>query len=379
MKKITVLGSTGSIGTQSLEVIKAHPDRFRVEALTCGKNKKKLEEQIEKFIPAFAVTEREEDAHDLMRKFPRTEFSWGEKGLIEAAEGGCDMVLNALMGMRGLAPTYAAIQAGKDIALANKETLVAGGELVMDAAAKAGVKLLPVDSEHSAIFQCLEGNQNRPVKKILLTASGGPFRGYTKEQLENVTLAQALKHPKWNMGAKITIDSATMMNKGLEVIEARWLFDVEAEKIQILVHPQSIVHSAVEFMDNSVIAQLGVPDMRIPISLALGYPDRLKNEERELDFFGEGSNLTFEKPNPEVFGCISLAYEAIARGGSCPAVMNAANEVLVAAFLEEKIRFVDIEKTLACILDAHKTAYNLDLEGILEIDKETRKLTREIL
>ena len=379
MKKITVLGSTGSIGTQSLEVIKAHPDRFRVEALTCGKNKKKLEEQIEKFRPAFAVTEREEDAHDLMRKFPRTEFSWGEKGLIEAAEGGCDMVLNALMGMRGLAPTYAAIQAGKDIALANKETLVAGGELVMDAAAKAGVKLLPVDSEHSAIFQCLEGNQNRPVKKILLTASGGPFRGYTKEQLENVTLAQALKHPKWNMGAKITIDSATMMNKGLEVIEARWLFDVEAEKIQVLVHPQSIVHSAVEFMDNSVIAQLGVPDMRIPISLALGYPDRLKNGERELDFFGEGSNLTFEKPNPEVFGCISLAYEAIARGGSCPAVMNAANEVLVAAFLEEKIRFVDIEKTLACILDAHKTAYNLDLEGILEIDKETRKLTREIL
>ena len=379
MKKITVLGSTGSIGTQSLEVIKAHPDRFRVEALTCGKNKKKLEEQIEKFRPAFAVTEREEDAHDLMRKFPRTEFSWGEKGLIEAAEGGCDMILNALMGMRGLAPTYAAIQAGKDIALANKETLVAGGELVMDAAAKAGVKLLPVDSEHSAIFQCLEGNQNRPVKKILLTASGGPFRGYTKEQLENVTLAQALKHPKWNMGAKITIDSATMMNKGLEVIEARWLFDVEAEKIQILVHPQSIVHSAVEFMDNSVIAQLGVPDMRIPISLALGYPDRLKNGERELDFFGEGSNLTFEKPNPEVFGCISLAYEAIARGGSCPAVMNAANEVLVAAFLEEKIRFVDIEKTLACILDAHKTAYNLDLEGILEIDKETSKLTREIL
>ena len=379
MKKITVLGSTGSIGTQSLEVIKAHSDRFRVEALTCGKNKKKLEEQIEKFRPAFAVTEREEDAHDLMRKFPRTEFSWGEKGLIEAAEGGCDMVLNALMGMRGLAPTYAAIQAGKDIALANKETLVAGGELVMDAAAKAGVKLLPVDSEHSAIFQCLEGNKNRPVKKILLTASGGPFRGYTKEQLENVTLAQALKHPKWNMGAKITIDSATMMNKGLEVIEAKWLFDVEAEKIQILVHPQSIVHSAVEFMDNSVIAQLGVPDMRIPISLALGYPDRLKNGERELDFFGEGSNLTFEKPNPEVFGCISLAYEAIARGGSCPAVMNAANEVLVAAFLEEKIRFVDIEKTLACILDAHKTAYNLDLEGILEIDKETRILTREIL
>ena len=379
MKKITILGSTGSIGTQSLDVISQHPERFCVEALTCGKNTKRLAEQIEKFRPAFAVTEREEDARALMRQFPQTEFSWGEKGLVEAAEGSCDMVLNALMGMRGLAPTYAAIQAGKDIALANKETLVAGGSLIMEAVQKKGVKLLPVDSEHSAIFQCLEGNGNRPIKKILLTASGGPFRGYTKEQLENVTLAQALKHPKWNMGAKITIDSATMMNKGLEVIEARWLFDVEAEKIQILVHPQSIVHSAVEFMDNSVIAQLGVPDMRIPISLALGYPDRLENGERELDFFSEGSNLTFEKPNPEVFGCISLAYEAIARGGSCPAVMNAANEVLVAAFLEEKIRFADIEKTLARILDAHKTAYNLDLEGILEIDKETRKLTREIL
>jgi len=379
MKKITILGSTGSIGTQSLDVISQHPERFCVEALTCGKNIKRLAEQIEKFRPAFAVTEREEDARMLMRQFPQTEFSWGEKGLVEAAEGGCDMVLNALMGMRGLAPTYAAIQAGKDIALANKETLVAGGSLIMEAVQKKGVKLLPVDSEHSAIFQCLEGNQNRPIKKILLTASGGPFRGYTKEQLENVTLAQALKHPKWNMGAKITIDSATMMNKGLEVIEARWLFDVEAEKIQILVHPQSIVHSAVEFMDNSVIAQLGVPDMRIPISLALGYPDRLENGERELDFFSEGSNLTFEKPNPEVFGCISLAYEAIARGGSCPAVMNAANEVLVAAFLEEKIRFADIEKTLVRILDAHKTAYNLDLEGILEIDKETRELMREIL
>lgn len=379
MKKITILGSTGSIGTQSLDVISQHPERFCVEALTCGKNTKRLAEQIEKFRPAFAVTEREEDARALMRQFPQTEFSWGEKGLVEAAEGSCDMVLNALMGMRGLAPTYAAIQAGKDIALANKETLVAGGALIMDAVSKAGVKLLPVDSEHSAIFQCLEGNGNRPIKKILLTASGGPFRGYTKEQLENVTLAQALNHPKWKMGAKITIDSATMMNKGLEVIEARWLFDVEAEKIRILVHPQSIVHSAVEFMDNSVIAQLGVPDMRIPISLALGYPDRLENGERELDFFSEGSNLTFEKPNPEVFGCIRLAYEAIARGGSCPAVMNAANEVLVAAFLEEKIRFADIEKTLARILDAHKTAYNLDLEGILEIDKETRKLTREIL
>ncbi len=379
MKKITILGSTGSIGTQSLEVIKNHPDRFTVEALTCRKNIERLAEQIQMFRPSFAVTEKAEDAERLAKIFPETEFSWGEKGLIEAAGGGCDMVLNSLVGMRGLAPTCAAIASGKDIALANKETLVAGGALVMEAAAKAGVKLLPVDSEHSAIFQCLEGNKERPIKKILLTASGGPFRGYTKEQLENVTLEQALKHPNWSMGRKITIDSATMMNKGLEVIEAKWLFDVPAEKIQILVHPQSIVHSAVEFEDNSVIAQMGIPDMKIPISLALGYPDRLRSTGRELDFFTEGANLTFEKPNPEVFGCIRLAYDAIEAGGSYPAALNAANEVLVSAFLDQKIRFMDIQKTLERIMHDHKPVYNLDLEGILEIDKKTRELTGEIL
>ncbi len=379
MKKITILGSTGSIGTQSLEVIKNHPDRFAVEALTCGKNTERLAEQIQMFRPSFAVTERSEDAERLAKIFPETEFSWGEKGLIEAAGGGCDTVLNSLVGMRGLAPTCAAIASGKDIALANKETLVAGGALVMEAAAKAGVKLLPVDSEHSAIFQCLEGNKDRPIKKILLTASGGPFRGYTKEQLENVTLEQALKHPNWSMGKKITVDSATMMNKGLEVIEAKWLFDVPAEKIQILVHPQSIVHSAVEFEDNSVIAQMGAPDMKIPISLALGYPDRLRSTGRELDFFTEGANLTFEKPDPEVFGCIRLAYEAIEAGGSYPAALNAANEVLVSAFLNKKIRFMDIQNTLQRIMHDHKPAYNLDLEGILEIDRKTRELTGEIL
>ncbi len=379
MKKITILGSTGSIGTQSLEVIKNHPDRFAVEALTCGKNIERLAEQIQMFRPSFAVTEKAEDAARLAKIFPETEFSWGEKGLIEAAGGGCDMVLNSLVGMRGLAPTCAAIASGKDIALANKETLVAGGALVMEAAAKAGIKLLPVDSEHSAIFQCLEGNKERPIKKILLTASGGPFRGYTKEQLENVTLEQALKHPNWSMGRKITIDSATMMNKGLEVIEAKWLFDVPAEKIQILVHPQSIVHSAVEFEDNSVIAQMGIADMKIPISLALGYPDRLRSTGRELDFFTEGANLTFEKPNPEVFGCIRLAYDAIEAGGSYPAALNAANEVLVSAFLDQKIRFMDIQKTLERIMHDHKPVYNLDLEGILEVDRKTRELTGEIL
>lgn len=379
MKKITILGSTGSIGTQSLEVIKKHPDRFKVEALTCGRNIERLAEQIEVFQPSFAVTEREADAAMLASRFPKTEFSWGRKGLVEAAEGDCHMVLNSLVGMRGLEPTYAAIQKSKDIALANKETLVAGGAIVMDAVAAKGVKLLPVDSEHSAIFQCLEGNRNRPVKKILLTASGGPFRGYTKKQLEKVTLEQALKHPNWSMGAKITVDSATMMNKGLEVIEAKWLFAVDAGQIQVLVHPQSIMHSAVEFEDNSVIAQMGIPDMKIPISLALGYPDRLVNEDRELDFFSEGANLTFEKPDTDVFRCITLAYDAIKQGGSCPAVLNGANEVLVSAFLEGRIGFMDIQNKLESILDRHKPAYNLDLEGILEIDKETRKYTEEII
>ena len=377
MKKITILGSTGSIGTQSLEVIRNNPERFSVEALTCGANADLLSEQIKEFKPALAVTANEEDALRLSREFPHTEFAWGREGLIAAAEGGCDMVLNSLMGMRGLEPTYHAIKAGKDIALANKETLVAGGQLVMDAVAEYGVKMLPVDSEHSAIFQCLEGNEGRPVKKILLTASGGPFRGYSLEELEKVTLEQALKHPKWTMGAKITIDSSTMMNKGLEVIEAKWLFGVEADDIQILVHPQSIVHSAVEFMDTSVIAQLGVPDMKIPISLALGYPDRLASNDPSLDFFGQGANLTFEKPDPEVFKCIRLAYDAIRAGGSYPAALNGANEVLVDLFLNKKIRFIDIQNTLEKIMAEHKPQYNLGLEDVLEIDRSVRQKVKE--
>ena len=266
-----------------------------------------------------------------------------------------------------------AIKAGKDIALANKETLVAGGELVMDAVKEKGVKMLPVDSEHSAIFQCLAGNEGKEIKKILLTASGGPFRGWSLEQLESVTLVQALKHPKWTMGQKITIDSATMMNKGLEVIEAKWLFDVALDKIQILVHPQSIVHSAVEFVDTSVIAQMGLPDMRIPISIALGYPERIPYEGPSLDFFKEGANLTFEEPNPAVFKCIKMAYEASKAGGSYPVVLNAANEVLVDLFLKEKIRFIDIQNRLEDILDKHQPTYHLTLEDIIHIDENTRK------
>ena len=379
MKKITILGSTGSIGTQTLEVIAANPDRFCVTALTCGRNTALLAKQIAVFRPRLAVTERREDALALAAQFPQVTFLHGREGLIEAATADCDMVVNALMGMRGLEPTYHAILAGRDIALANKETLVAGGRLVMETVSEKGVRLLPVDSEHSAIFQCLEGNRHRPVKKILLTASGGPFRGFSREELEHVTPAQALKHPNWSMGAKITIDSATMMNKGLEVIEAKWLFDVPAARIQVLVHPQSILHSAVEFADNSVIGQMGVPDMRIPISLALGYPERLENPDAPLDFFGAGICLTFEKPDLETFTCLGLAYAALQTGGSCPLVLNAANEVLVDAFLQEKIGFLDIPRKLSLILSRHSAAERLDLEGILEIDRQTRAKTRELL
>lgn len=373
MKKVAILGSTGSIGTQALDVIRANREQFEVTSLTCGKNIDRLSEQIEEFSPKLVVTAEAEDASKLAEKHSDIEIMYGEEGLAAAAEDESEILLNSLMGMRGLVPTYRAICSGKDIALANKETLVAGGELIMDAVRRAGVKLLPVDSEHSAIFQCLQGNQGKKIKRILLTASGGPFRGYNKRQLEEVTLEQALKHPKWSMGKKITIDSATMMNKGLEVIEARWLFDVALSDIQILVHPQSIVHSAVEFEDTSVIAQMGLPDMRIPISVALGYPERIPYGGKGLDFFKEGANLTFEKPDTEVFGCIKLAYEASEAGGSYPVVMNAANEVLVEQFLQGKIRFVDIEKNIEKILELHTPSYNLGLNDIIEIDQKIRK------
>lgn len=377
MKTIALLGSTGSIGTQCLDIIRENSSDFRVSALTCGRNINLLSKQIEEFKPQVAVTEREEDAAALQKIHRNTEFFWGKEGLIAAASCQCDMVVNGLMGMRGLEPTYHAIKARRDIALANKETLVAGGQVIMKAAKEAGIRLLPVDSEHSAIFQSLEGNRDRKIRRILLTASGGPFRGFTREQLENVTLEQALKHPNWSMGKKITVDSATMMNKGLEVIEARWLFDVSPDKIQILVHPQSIVHSAVEFEDKSVIAQLGVPDMRIPISFALSYPDRLKSNEPSLDFFGQGASLTFEKPDLSVFRCIGLAYDALREGGSYPVVLNGANEVLVDLFLKGKIRFIDIQNTLEKVMDSLVPVYDLDLEGILDIDCQIRESIKE--
>ncbi len=373
MKKVTILGSTGSIGTQALDVIERNREQFQIETLACGQNTELLEQQIQKFSPKQAVTELEEDACRLAKAYPKVDFLWGEKGLLAAAEDDSQILLNSLVGIRGLVPTYHAIQSGKEIALANKETLVAGGELIMKAVQEKGARMLPVDSEHSAIFQCLQGNQGKKIIKILLTASGGPFRGFSRQQLADVTLAQALHHPKWSMGKKITIDSATMMNKGLEVIEAKWLFDVPLSDIQILVHPQSIMHSAVEFEDGSVIAQMGSADMRIPISVALGYPQRIPDAGKRINFFEEGASLSFEEPDTEVFGCINLAYEVSKAGGSYPVVLNAANEVMVDRFLKGQIAFLDIEKNIQKILDDHTPTYNLGLNEIINIDKEIRK------
>ncbi len=362
MRRIVILGSTGSIGTQTLDVVRNNPDRFKVVGLTCARRREQMMEQAAEFgVPEEHCYVCDGTYEENVRK------------LIEAATLDCDMVVNSLMGMRGLEPTYHALMSGHDVALANKETLVAGGEIIMKLAADKGLKLLPIDSEHSAIFQCLEGNAGREIKKILLTCSGGPFRGKKREDMAGVTAREALKHPKWNMGPKITIDSATLMNKGLEVIEAKWLFGVEPDKIQVLIHPQSIVHSGVEFMDNSILCQLGVPDMRIPISLALGYPDRLANPDEELDLFGMGSNLTFMKPDLETFACLKLAYYAIKEGGSCPVVMNAANEVLVERFLKDEIGFLDIQDRLCEYVYAHKKINNLSLEDIIAIDRETRE------
>ncbi|MBN7772129.1 1-deoxy-D-xylulose-5-phosphate reductoisomerase [Clostridium aminobutyricum] len=379
MKKIALLGSTGSIGTQALDIIENNRDRFQVTVLSCAKNTELLSKQIKKFNPLIVVVDKEEDARELAQIHKSIEILHGPEGLVEAAASSYDILLNSLVGMRGLVPTYHAICQGRDIALANKETLVAGGELVMTKVAEKGIRLLPVDSEHSAIFQALEGNKREQLKKIYLTASGGPFRGYTLQQLEHVTLEQALKHPNWNMGSKITIDSASMMNKGLEVIEAKWLFDVPVDKIQVAVHPQSVVHSMVEYVDHSIIAQLGNPDMRVPISYALGYPDRLENAFEPLDLFGMGAHLTFEKPDLTVFKTIQLAYESVEKGGSYPVILNGANEALVELFLNKKIKFIDIQNNIERILHSHVPSYNLKLEDILEADQLARRLVKELV
>ena len=382
MKKISILGSTGSIGTQALDVIAHNQDKFKVTALSCAKSLPLLCRQIEEFSPEAVAVKDETDAKELADKYKDLEVFWGAEGLKTIASmESCDMVLNSLMGMKGLEPTMAAIESGKDIAFANKETLVAGGQLVMDAVKKHGVAMLPVDSEHSAIFQSLQGNQDNEIRRILLTASGGPFRGYSLEQLEQVSLEQALNHPNWSMGSKITIDSATMMNKGLEVIEARWLFDVPLEKIQVVVHPQSILHSAVEYMDSSVIGQMGNPDMRIPIAYAFSYPERmdLSDVTQPLDLFSLKEGMSFYPADRSVFKTIDLDYEACREGGSCPVVLNGANEVLVDLFLHGKIRFIDIQNFLIQMMEAHQTKRNLDLETILEEDMRGREDVRKLV
>ncbi len=372
MKKIAILGSTGSIGTQTLSVLSENRDEFIVTALCCGGQVKKIEQQIEMFRPQLAVTALEADALKLKKKFSWLDVAWGEEGLIQAVSTDCDMVVNGLMGMKGFRPTYEAILAGKEIAFANKETLVAGGELIMALVKQNDVLFLPVDSEHSAIFQCIQGNQPKEVKRIILTASGGPFLGYGQEQLKKITPTQALKHPKWTMGPKITIDSATMMNKGLEVIEAKWLFDIPETQIDILVHPQSIVHSMVEYKDTAVLAQLGIPDMRVPIAYALHFPLRKPTNLPSLDL--AGVSLTFEKPDIITFPAIRLAYEAAARGGMYPAIMNGANEVLVELFLQGIIEFHRIPEIIEDTLMHFDDRYPMTVEGVLEADRDIRAI-----
>lgn len=382
MKKITILGSTGSIGTQTLDVARKNKDKFEIVAISANSSVELLLEQILEFCPKYVAVYDEKSANRLKEMIPENidiEVLSGMEGLVKICQlEEIDVVLTAVVGMIGLVPTMAAIKSKKTIALANKETLVTAGELVMREARKHNVEILPVDSEHSAIFQCLNGENKKEIEKIILTASGGPFRGKKKEDLINVKKEQALKHPNWDMGRKISIDSSTLMNKGLEVIEAKWLFGVEADDIEVVVHPQSIVHSMVSFRDSSVMAQLGCPDMRLPIQYALTYPDRLETNFERLDF-RKASTLTFEEPDMETFPCLRLAFEALKMGGTYCAALNSANEVLVNEFLNDKIGFYDIPYYIERTLKEHKNRINPTLEDILEVDKETREFLAKIL
>jgi len=372
MKKIAILGSTGSIGTQTLEIVRNQPDICAV-ALAAGQNVDLMEAQIREFKPLIAGMWDEKAAETLKLRVADlpVKIVCGMDGLLEIASmQESDIVVTAVVGMIGIRPTIAAIEAGKTIALANKETLVTAGHLIMPLAEKMGVSILPVDSEHSAIFQSLQGRADNRIKKILLTASGGPFRGKTKEELENMSLEDALKHPNWSMGKKVTIDSASLVNKGLEVMEAKWLFDVDLDRIQVVVHPQSIVHSAVEYDDGAVIAQLGVPDMKLPIQYAILYPQRRPMQEKPLDLFALHT-LTFEKPDLEVFPGLALAYESARAGGSMPTVFNAANEMAVKLLLDKKIRFVQIPEIIGAAMQHHKRIEAPNLEQILQAEAET--------
>jgi len=378
MKNISLIGSTGSIGTQSLEVIENNSD-LNVSALTANSNVKLLAEQIRKFSPSFACIANKElygELKSAVSDLP-VKISAGYEGLIEAATlNECDTVLTAIVGNAGLELTVEAIKAKKNIALANKETLVTAGEIIIPMCEKYGVSLLPVDSEHSAIFQCLNGENRGEIKKIILTASGGPFYGKNSDELENITAADALKHPNWSMGSKITIDSATLMNKGLEMIEAKWLFGVDISDVVPVIHRQSIIHSAVEFVDGSIIAQMGMPDMRLPISYALNFPKRVASPSRPLDIFSL-ENLTFAKPDTETFKCLPLAIRAAKTGLTMPAVMNGANEAAVDLFLNGKIKFLQIAKAVESAMNNH-TPEALSIQSILTADKEARDFVYSI-
>lgn len=371
MKKVAILGSTGSIGTQTLEVIDEHKD-LEVVALACGCNIRLMEQQIRKFTPKLVSVWSEEDAAALRTAVADLDVRvvYGMDGLLEIATmPQMDILVTAIVGMLGIRPTIAAIKAGKTIALANKETLVTAGHIIMPLAKECNVPILPVDSEHSAIFQSRNGERNNKIAKILLTASGGPFRGRTIDQLKNIQVEDALKHPNWAMGRKITIDSSTLVNKGLEVMEAKWLFDVTLDQIQVVVHPQSVIHSAVEYEDGAVIAQLGTPDMRLPIQYALYYPNRRSLSGKRLDLFELGQ-LTFEKPDTKTFRGLALAYQAMQRGGNVPTAFNAANEKAVAMFLDRKIGYLDIVEIIEASMEACSFVENPDVDQILATEQE---------
>ncbi len=372
MKSITVLGSTGSIGTQTLEIVRNHKE-LCVKAIACGSQIDLAEKQIREFKPDLCAVFDEKAAKALQEKITDlpTKVVAGMDGLLEAAVyEPSGIVVTSMVGMIGIRPTIAAIKAGKDIALANKETLVTAGHLIMPLAKEYNVRILPVDSEHSAIFQSLQGEDAKRLEKILLTASGGPFRGKKKEELYGMRASDALKHPNWSMGRKITIDSATLVNKGLEVMEARWLFDVSLDQIEVMIHPQSIIHSMVQYVDGAIIAQLGVPDMKLPIQYALFYPDRMPMNEKRVDFFAL-QQMTFEKPDPETFTGLKLAMEAAKAGGSMPTVFNAANEKAVALFLKEKIGFMDIPELIGSAMKAYHPVDAPDVEEILQAEAQT--------
>jgi len=369
------MGATGSIGTQTLDVIREHPEEFKLTAMSVGRNIEEARKMILEFSPQLISVQRKEDAESLMKEMSSSvKVLYGEEGLVEVAcHQDADVLVNAVLGSVGLYPTLQAIEAGKMIAIANKETLVTAGHLVMEAARKKNTPLLPVDSEHSAIFQALQGEQEKNIEKLIITASGGSFRDRTREELVGVTVTEALNHPNWSMGAKITIDSASMMNKGLEVIEAHWLFDIPYDQIEVVQHRESIIHSMIQFHDSSVMAQLGTPDMRVPIQYALTYPDRLIRPGKRLNLVEIGK-LHFEEMDLNRFRCLAFAYEAGRIGGSMTTVLNAANEAAVSMFLENKISFLDIEAYIEKAMSTHQVIHRPDLETIHEIDQQTRQL-----